>query len=75
MRSLRIAIALASLGLACGSEESRMERGVAVDEEVAAPSSEGEDALDEAQRRAEEESEEERASAERFDEAQRKEAE
>ncbi len=60
---LRLAVFLLSLvllaPLGCGSEESKMERGVAVDEEVAVPDSAAEDAMTEAERRAEEDEEEE----------------
>ena len=49
--SLAAAAAALCLALAaCGSEESRMERGVAVDEEVAVPDSAVEDAMTEEER-------------------------
>lgn len=44
--------------LGCGSEESKMERGVAVDREVAVPDSAAEDEMTEAERRAKEAAEE-----------------
>ena len=55
---------LAALGLglallACGSEESRMNRGVVVDQEEAVPGSAAEYGMSEAERRAKEEAEEE----------------
>lgn len=55
MIAAALALALALPG--CGSEESKMERGVAVDQEVAVPDSAREDAMTEAERRAQEEKE------------------
>lgn len=56
---------LAALGLGlsllcCGSEESKMERGVVVDREEAVPGSAAEYDMTEAQRRAKEDAEEEK---------------
>jgi hypothetical protein len=78
MFHLRLAMLLAPLSLllalgslACGSEESKMDRGVAVDPEVAVPDSPQEDALTEAQRLEQETDEEDARSKARFDEAQK----
>lgn len=60
-------LALAVLGTACGSEESRLERGATVGEEVAVPSSEAERRMSDEERRAQEERQDERAADERFD--------
>jgi hypothetical protein len=77
MSRFRIAALLAPLGLllalgglACGSEQSKIDRGVAVDPEVAAPDSPREDELSAAQRLEREEDEEDARSKQRFDEAQ-----
>lgn len=78
MARFRIVMLLAPLGLllafgalACGSEESKMERGAAVDPEVAAPDSPQEDDLTDAQRLEQEDDEEDARSKARFDEAQK----
>ena len=78
MTQLRFAMLLAPLslllaigGLACGSEQSKMDRGVAVDPEVADPDSPQEDELSAAKRLQQEEDEEDARSKARFDEAQK----
>ena len=70
-RCLGIAVLLLLLALGCGSEQSRMERGVAVDPEVADPSSDEQMAMTEEERREEEAREEGRASQADFDEVWR----
>ena len=77
MSRFRIATLLAPLGLllalgalACGSEQSKIDRGVAVDPEVASPDSAKEDDLTAAQRLQQEDDEEDAKSKARFDEAQ-----
>lgn len=78
MIHLRFAMLLAPLtlllalgGLACGSEQSKLDRGVAVDPEVTVPDSAQEDDLTAAQRLEEEDEEDEARSKLRFDEAQK----
>ena len=64
------AVAVACLLAGCGSEQSKMERGVAVDREVAVPQSEEDLEMTEAERRAAEVAEEQAREARRFEEAQ-----
>jgi hypothetical protein len=78
MVRFRIAMLLAPLGLllalgglACGSEQSKMDRGVAVDPEAAVPDSPQEDDLTAAQRMEQEDDEEDARSKARFDEDQK----
>ena len=54
----------------CGSDQDKMERGIAVDREVAVPESEKELEMTEAERRAAEREEEERREARRMEERQ-----
>jgi hypothetical protein len=61
---------LALGGLACGSEQSKIDRGVAVDPEVSTPDSPQEDELSAAKRLEQEDDEEDARSKQRFDEAQ-----
>lgn len=70
MRRRWSGIALALVLLGCGSEQSKMERGVVVDQEEAVPATNQE--MDETakKRRKQETSEEERASQRDFDEAE-----
>jgi hypothetical protein len=77
MKQLRISTLLASLalllalgGFACGSEQSKTDRGIDVDPEVAVPDSPQEDALSAEQRLQQETDEEDARSKARFDEAQ-----
>jgi hypothetical protein len=69
-----LALALSGLtmgsALACGSDESGLERGLAVDEEEAVPGSASEFDLSEAERQAQEEREDEKKSAQDFEESQ-----
>jgi hypothetical protein len=66
-----IAAAGAAVLLAgCGSEQDKMERGVAVDREVAVPESEKELGMTEAERRAAERDEEKKREARLFEESQ-----
>jgi len=65
-----LSVLLAFGGLACGSEESKLDRGIAVDPEVAVPDSPQEDDLTAAERQAQEDEEEDVRSKARFDEAQ-----
>jgi hypothetical protein len=66
-----IAAAGAAVLLAgCGSEQDKMERGVAVDREVAVPESEKELDMTEAERRAAERDEEKKREARLFEESQ-----
>ncbi|HEY8154777.1 MAG TPA: hypothetical protein VII72_11670 [Myxococcota bacterium] len=65
-----LALLLALGGLACGSEESKIDRGVAVDPEVAVPDSPLEDGLSADERLQQETDEEDARSKARFDEAQ-----
>ena len=78
MGQLRFAMLLAPLslllalgGLACGSEQSRLDRGVAVDPETAVPDSPQEDDLTAGQRLEQEDEEEDARSKARFDDAQK----
>ena len=71
MRLAPLTLLLALGGLACGSEQSKLDRGVAVDPEVAVPDSPQEDELTEAERLAQEAEEEDARSKARFDEAQK----
>ncbi len=78
MIQLRFATLLAPLslllalgGLACGSEQSKIDRGMVVDPEVAVPDSPREDALTQVQRLEQEEEEEDARSKARFDDAQK----
>jgi hypothetical protein len=66
-----LSLLLALGGLACGSEQSKLDRGMVVDPEVAVPNSPREDTLTEAQRLEQEEDEEDARSKARFDEAQK----
>jgi hypothetical protein len=66
-----LGLLLALGGLACGSEQSKLDRGVAVDPEVAVPDSPREDGLAAAQRQQQEDDEEDAKSKARFDEAQK----
>lgn len=61
----------AVLLVGCGSEQSKMERGVAVDREVNVPQSEKELDMTEAERRAAEREEEKKREAKLFEESQR----
>ena len=54
----------------CGSEQDKMERGVAVDREVAVPESQTELDMTEAERRAAERDEEKKREAKLFEESQ-----
>lgn len=67
--SLGLALAALAMGapLGCGSEQSKMERGVVVDEEEAVPGSASDYDMTEAERRAKEEREVEKKAAEEFD--------
>ena len=66
-----IAAAGAAVLLAgCGSEQDKMERGVAVDREVAVPESQTELDMTEAERRAAERDEEKKREAKLFEESQ-----
>jgi len=65
-----LGLLLALGGLACGSEQSKMDRGLVVDPEVAVPDSAQEDELTTAERMQEEVDEEDRVSKKRFDDAQ-----
>ena len=60
----------AALLAGCGSDQDKMERGIATDREVAAPESERELEMTEAERRAAEDDEEEAKEARLFEESQ-----
>jgi len=66
-----VAAGAAVLLAGCGSEQSKMERGVAVDREVNVPQSEKELSMTEAERRAAEMDEEKKREAKLFEESQR----
>lgn len=67
-RSVGVVILLAALGaLGCGDD--RIERGLALPDEVATPESEHELGMTEPERQAQRDAEEDAAEAERFDEA------
>jgi hypothetical protein len=68
--ALAIGMAL-TLGGCGGSEESKMERGLVVDDEVAAPESDREMDMTEAERRAADLAEDQKEDAEAFDEEAR----
>jgi hypothetical protein len=65
-----VAAGAAVLLAGCGSEQDEMERGLVVDREVAAPESEDELGMTEAERRAAEEDEEQEREARLFDESE-----
>ena len=69
---MRIGILILGLGVAllgCGSEESKMERGLVVDDEMAAPGTEQEYEMTAEERRKQIEDEESMTEAEAFDRA------
>jgi hypothetical protein len=71
VRTIAIILALAATTvLACGSEESRLDRGIAVDQEVAVPESDRELAETEQERERQNVREEQHEAQELFDESQ-----
>lgn len=65
-----LAAGMALLAAGCGSEQSKMERGVVVDREVAAPESERELEMTEAERRAAEQAQDKKKEAQLFEESE-----
>lgn len=70
MRSRILALALGTALLACGSQESKLERGIAVGPEEAAPTAERELEMTEEARRKQLQAEEAKQEAEEFERAQ-----
>jgi hypothetical protein len=66
-----VSAAAAVLIAGCGSDQDKLERGIATGPEVAVPESEKELGMTEAERRAAEEKEDEEREARRFEESQR----
>jgi len=67
-RRLAIVLVATAFALACGSQEDKMERGIAVDPEMAAPGTASEYDMTEAERQARSGAEERKKEIEEFDE-------